>query len=190
MRKKTFFILIAALLLTLSACGGPQTTPPEPEEDKMLTVEEILATTPAADLTCGAYDLVKYTRPYRSSQIIYNETAIFVTDENGSIPKATLMYPPARVLEVRNAALDVKYVEGTDYVVEADGRISLPAGSAVYVTPYDEYYVTAAQEPNADYRFPSASHAGRYLKYAEADYFYSKQICVTYIRTAAYTGPK
>lgn len=181
MKTRIFTLFLALCCGLLFGCGGPGTE----EETGMKTVDEILAQTAASELTCSKYQLKKYTQPYWKSQIVYNETVMFVADAQGNVPEKKLAFPIAKVLEVRDSTLGTQYAEGTDYAVTGEGSLRLTGGSRIPVTVFADYYVEQDKGAGA----LSKSQPGRYLDYGEGDYFYRKQVCVTYIRTEEYQGP-
>lgn len=187
MRKIFTLILILVLIFAVASCApdddGPINTP---EPNRMLTVEEILSTYSQEKLSCAEYKLAKYTQFVWDSQVIYNETAMFFRNEEGEVPDKTLLYDIAKVLEVRDSSLKTLYVEGEDYEV-VDGKLRWLEGSEIYVMDYDDYYIDEPNNPNAV--FSSESIPGKYYYYSEGNYFYSKQVCVTYITTKEWEGP-
>lgn len=79
-----FLCLIMAFLGVLcTGCERGEVTPSD-DGKEWLTVEEIMETYSAGKLKCDRYSLAKYTTPYWTSQIIYNETVCFY-EENGVI---------------------------------------------------------------------------------------------------------
>ncbi len=156
-------------------------------EKEMLTVDEILETTSASRLKCDKYSLSKYMKEVWASQIIYNETAMFFRDENGTVGDKTMLFDIAKVLEVRNNTLEILYEEGKDYTV-VDGKLRWLDGSDIFVMDYNDFWLDAPNDPNA--AFSSESHPGKYYYYTEGSYFASKQVSVTYIRTEKWNGPE
>ncbi len=185
MKRKLLAVGCACLLAVTALTGCGRGEPDPKEEGGMLTLEQVLQSAGPQDLTCPEYDLAKYTASYRDSQIIYNETVMFVR-QDGKFTERKLLYRPAKVLEVRNYALDRLYEEGRDYQVTADGIQILP-GSAMPVLDESDFYVE--QPGSSDTAFQSIS-TGKYLRYDEGSYFPSHQVCVTYVRTEAYYGPE
>lgn len=159
---------------------------PEWDANRLLTVDEILQTYPKSKLKCDEYSLNKYVTPYWTSQVIYNETVCFY-EEDGVVQAENLMYKPAKILEVRNYGLDKLYVEGEDYVMTENG-IALTENSTIPTTNFDFFYLDEPFDPNA--AFKSIQYPDKYVAYNEFQYFTNKQICVTYIRTEEWSGPK
>lgn len=156
-------------------------------EQKMLSVEEILSTYSASMLKCDKYQLGKYMKPVWGNQVIYNETVMFFEDKDGNIKDKTLLYPIAKILEVRDSTLSVLYEEGKDYTV-VDGKLHYVEGSSIWLTKYNDYFLD--QPNNANAAFSSIKEEGKYYYYSEGDYFSKKQVSVTYIRTTEWEGPK
>ena len=155
-------------------------------ETKLLSVEEIMSNYSSSMLKCSSYSLGKYMKPVWDNQIIYNETAMFFKDKDGSIKDKTLLYPIAKILEVRDSTLNILYEEGKDYSV-VDGKLHYLEGSSIWLTDYNDYYLDAPHNSNA--AFASIKEEGKYYYYSEGDYFSKKQVAVTYIRTAEWEGP-
>ena len=98
--------------IALVGCGGRTDNPNgrPPEEDTLKSVEEILEEATPSELKCDKYQMKKYTRPYWKNQIIYNETVMFISDADGSVPAKSLAFPIAKILEVRDSTLETLYV--------------------------------------------------------------------------------
>ena len=126
-------------------------------------------------------------KPVWETQVIYNETVMFFKDKDGTIKDKTLLYPISKILEVRNNTLNTLYEEGKDYSV-VDGKLHYLEGSSIYLMEYDNYYLDAPNNSNA--AFSSVKEEGKYYYYSEGDYFSSKQVSVTYIRTTEWNGPE
>lgn len=187
--KKILALILSVLTLCLCAsCGGTNggdKEPPKEDENRLLTVEEIMESYSAGKLKCDKYSLAKYTSPYWTNQVIYNETVCFYA-ENGAVQEKKLMYKPAKILEVRSYGLDKLYEEGSDYVMTAEG-IKLSENSTIPHTDFDFFYLDEPLDPNAAFR--SISHPDKFVAYNEFQRFTDKQVCVTYIRTEEYKGP-
>ena len=183
-------VLGGLCMISCAAKGGDTASDSEKaheEEKRLLTVEEIMETSSKSSLKCDEYNLTKYMKEVWNSQIIYNETAMFFRDENGSISDKTMIYPIAKVLEVRNNTLETLYEEGKDYTVE-NGKLHITEGSAIPVMKFEDYLTETPNNPSAV--FASAAYEGRYYYYTEGQEMTSKQVSVTYIRTDEWTGPE
>lgn len=177
--KRWVAFLLCLFCLGLLGCG-------EKSEEGLKTVDQILSETAASQLTCSKYQLKKYTQPFWKNQIVYNETVMFIASADGSIPEKQLAFPIAKVLEVRDSTLQTLYTEEEDYVVTEGGSLKVTPNSRIPVTAYDDYYLL--QDKPGGIGALSKSQEGRYLDYGEGDYFYKKQVCVTYIRTTEFEG--
>lgn len=180
--KKFLSMTLAAVMCFCAFGCAPDTS----NDGGMKTVDQILKETSAEDLKCEEYDLGKYTAPYYDSQIIYNETVMFV-ENDGAFAEKKLMYKPGKILEVRSYDLKTLYKENVDYTVTENGIMRTPNSSMPYLTE-DDFYV---DEPgNANTAFASISREGQFCKYDEGIYFPFHQVAVTYIHTEEYYGPE
>lgn len=203
MKKIIALILATASLLTFTCCdafdgaqsssvsemeasGSTETSSIE-EKQPLKTVEEIMAETSAEDLSCAAYDREKYLASIWDSQIVYNETVCFIQNEDGSFPVEQLAYPIAKVLEIRDSTLGTLYTEGVDYEI-VEGGIRLLENTSVEHFQFNDFYLK--DRPTSSSVVKSLEYSDRYLKLGDGGYFYSRQTCVTYIRTTEYDGPK
>lgn len=184
-RINLIILSIVILLISFYGCGQLSDNDDEQQEEEvLLTVDEILETYSESSLKCDKYDLHKYTSPIWKSQIIYNESVMFVRGEDGSVPVKNLTYPIAKILEVRNNTLEILYEEGMDYTVTEDGSFKLTENSRIPVWERNQYYLDQMESQP----FKSKS-TGKYLKYGEGTTFTSMQTFITYIRTTKYDGP-
>lgn len=67
------------------------------------------------------YNLDEYLIPLWEGNIVYDESIMVVRNRNGSISLQPLAYKATKIISVKNAALTVTYVEGTDYLLQ-DGN--------------------------------------------------------------------
>ena len=200
--KKLLIILFALMIIFVTGCSNKTTNnstkesttvkstdaqPTMTERQGLLSVDEILESYSKSMLKCDSYSLGKYMKYVWNNQIIYNETAMFFEEKDGTIKDKTLLYPIAKVLEVRDNTLNTLYEEGKDYTV-VDGKLHYVEGSSIWLTKYDDYYLDVPN--NKDAAFRSAKEEGKYYYYAEGDYFAKKQVSVTYIRTTEWEGPE
>lgn len=128
------------------------------------------------------YRLETYMLPYWQGKTMYNETCMFVKNQDGSLDPAPLLFRPVRILDVRSFDLKQIYREGVDYTVEG-AFIRLLPGSGIPVWDFDEYYPEQYVEGKS---FPCTN--GRNIKYAEGSTFISKQIAVTYEYSEKWEG--
>lgn len=132
------------------------------------------------------YNLETWLLPLWGAREIYNETFMFVGEEDSP----SFLYQPEEIIAVRNYGLDTEYREGKDYRISG-GRIQRLKGSAIPFFSLDEFYRTesdtvgiAVVPDRAVQRFPEK----RYLKYGEGDTFTSRQIAVTYRHGGKWDG--
>ena len=107
------------------------------------------------------YDLTAYMSPFWEGDIVYNETAMVLKNEDGSISPVGLMYEIGSVIAVRNYGLDTLYEEGKDYEVQ-NGKLVIKDNGAIYsdmALDYDQYYF-----PEYDGSNNLASNGGGILK--------------------------
>ena len=77
----------------------------------------------------------KYLAPFWRATHVTADPVVFIRDA-GQDTAAHLLFPPETISAVTNAAGDVAYHEGVDYLVEArEGRIVRPAASRMPLTP-------------------------------------------------------
>lgn len=132
------------------------------------------------------YNLGAWLKPIWNTREIYNETVLFVGEEDA----APLLYTPAQVLSVRSYGLDVEYREGKDYEIK-DGKICRLPGSDIPYFTVDEYYSVTPHETVGVPLFGTYAaqfSEQRYIKYGEGDTFTSRQIAVTYTHDMPWTG--
>lgn len=128
------------------------------------------------------YTLEAYMAPVWQGDIVYNETLMFVENEDGSLDPAPLLYEPVEVLSVRSFDLLTEYEPGNDYTVE-NGRIALTPGSRIYRWAYSDYY--------PDHAIPGATFeksGGGFIAFGEGDTFFKTQIAVTYRHKGQWSG--
>ncbi len=129
------------------------------------------------------YTLEAYMQPVWQGDIVYNETLMFVEDENGNVPPAPLLYKPDEVISLRSFDLATEYVPGEDYTVDGNGCIVLTENSRIVKWSYAEYYPPEA--------IPSRTFdktGGGYLSFGEGDTYYKTQVAVTYRHSDAWEG--
>ncbi len=131
-------------------------------------------------------DLALYMQPIWAGNRVHGETLMFVPDAvTGEIAPAPLLYPPDEVLAVCSPDGSLRYEEGVDYTVTPEGCIALTENTRIYRWKYDDYYLDHIEQ----YGLPSRSAPGRFLKYAEGDYFTKTQVWVTYTHSGRWDGP-
>lgn len=78
-------------------------------------------------------------RPIWVGDRVEGESVLFLRAAEGQPARAELLFPPTRIIAIRNSAGDVTYEEGRDYLWKSGSReITLPAGSRIAsFTPQD-----------------------------------------------------
>ncbi len=143
------------------------------------------------NLTVWNEEMMKaYLKPYWSTDMIYNETVVFI-GETGS---AKLMYTPTEVNSVRNYFLTTTYVEGVDYEIEGN-VIRRLQGSSMPYWRLEDYYLDApnwdvvqllANKSNIEF---DLGDGDKYLPYYDNDTtFTGRQVAVTYRHNDTYSG--
>lgn len=181
--KKTIFIIIVFCIFILNACQPQSTTPPsENNTDTDLAEKGEL-------MDYNTYNLNTYLKPLWNTREVYNETVLFV----GENDEAPLIYgKTAKILSVTNYGLNITYQENIDYTF-SNGKIKRTENSNIPFFTIDEYYKKApdtieikVNHSKLNYNFDSQ----RYLKYGEKDTFTSKQIAITYTHDSPWSGYK
>ena len=95
------------------------------------------------------FELDKFLYPIWREDVSYAEAAFVREGEDGKIAPITLLYPIDEIISVRNAALDVEYVRGVDYEVDAEGRIVILEGTSIPVLAYKDYFFPMSAEEHA-----------------------------------------
>jgi lysophospholipase L1-like esterase len=171
--KKTAIFLSLLLILSFTGCKKEET-----QVKKLAPENEIMR--------YDVYDFDAYLKPLWYTREIYNETVMFV----GENDEAKLLYNPSEIISVRNYGLDVEYKNGIDYIIE-NGKIKMTENSAIPYFEIEEYYLISPSsiEIGVDKTKLNITLEGnRYLKYGEADTFTSKQIAVTYRHNEEWKG--
>lgn len=193
MKKRMLCVLLAALLAvaTFTGCtpasGDKETdTAATSEATELLTEPETEPEETIMDYT--KYTLDAYTKPYWEGSTVYNETVLFVGEDD----KAPLLYTPSKIISVRNYGLDVEYEEGVDYVIE-DGCLRLCENSAIPYFEVDKFYPdktgtvgTNCWQMNAAGIKESGGH--KLSVYGEGNTFNVYQIAVTYEHEEEWSG--
>lgn len=133
-----------------------------------------------------SYSLETWLRPVWHTREMYNETVLFVGEED----EAPLLYRPSEIRSVRSYGLNVEYTEGKDYILTEEGKIRRLRGSAIPYFETDEYYRKEPDTvPVAVFgKYAAGFQENRYIKYGEKDTFTSRQIAVTYAHDCVWEG--
>ena len=130
------------------------------------------------------YDLDIYMKPLWEGDVVYNETLMFVGEEDC----APLLYPAVEIISVRSYDLTKEYVCGVDYKYNAKRNcIVLKESTSMPYIPLDEYYLSNFR-PGAS--FLCSLPCKPYISFREGNYFSSKQVAVTYRHTGQQNLPK
>ena len=179
--KKRFLAICCSLLLCFSvgcASGGQTVTPDE--NPKLAQKGEWM------DVT--EYDREAYLIPYWHTREVYNETVLFVGEEDA----ASLLYTPSEIVSVRNYGLNIVYEEGKDYVFK-NGKLCRLPDSAIPYMEVNEYYRKMPDSTVLEVRkeYVDMELSGvRYLKYGETDTFTKYQIAVSYKHDSPWRGTR
>lgn len=117
-------------------------------------------------------------RPVWEGGVIHHESVTFVGDQ-----PAPLLFDPAEVLSVRDAAQTRDYTRGRDWTLRA-GRLALPPGSGIFSFRAEELVAVEAVEGT----FPRIG--GGHVRHAEGHYFHDRQVAVSYRCASEWTGPR
>lgn len=148
--------------------------------------QETETTDPEDEEVKRSYDLYEYLKPIWDTDTVYNETFMFLGEED----EAPFLYEPIEILGVKNYCLDKEYIEGKDYTVENGKLKRLKGGGIPYYTP-GQYYTTEpghygilVDKEKIAYELDGT----RYLLYGEMDTFTRNQVAVTYKVASEWTG--
>lgn len=128
------------------------------------------------------YNIDNYLIPYWTGNIMYDESAFVLEDENGGILPINLLYKPDKILSVTDSELKTTYKEGTDYSFE-NGVLRVLPGGNIPVMKYRDYYLDEEIEGKSFMR-----QNGKFLAFAEFSLMYPKQIAVTYTHSDSWDG--
>ena len=176
MRKILSFLFAMLMVCSFTACDKKNNSSDSAEKSEALLAEE-------QELReYSQYNRETYLRPYWNTREMYNETVLFV-GENDSAP---LLYEPSEIISVRNYGLDIEYKENEDYVLE-NGKIKRTSNSKIPYMEINEYYkkipdgteLILDKSAVEEQMLPFIS-GPRYLKYGETTTFTKYQIAVTY----------
>lgn len=125
MRKSKFCKKLICILSCVATCAS------------VFAPISVSAATIYPEYSSAVYD-TNITRPYWESDVIFNEVCCPIGRwDNGSEAGygegcAFLTYKPVKILSVKDQTLKKTYVEGTDYVVDANThKLTFPQGSRI-----------------------------------------------------------
>ena len=118
-------------------------------------------------------NIPEMVEPYNTAKVIRDESImpLYKKGESGDLV-ITLMDDIKEVISLTTATKDRTFEEGKDYLVK-DGKRVIPAGSEIYVMPWEEYNPTEGT--------PFECTLGGCLIFGGANDFHKKQYSVTYI---------
>lgn len=127
------------------------------------------------------YNCREYTRPVWQGDIIFHESFLPLADRR--IP---LLYTPDEIISVTNAAHNVVYTEGKDYLLR-DSVLYIPENSDIQIMRWDEYNPTNVS-PNRYNASGFTCLSGGYLKFAEGAEFHNAQYAISYRHSDIWSG--
>lgn len=185
--KKYKRIILAAVIIFAMVLGCADNN----NQKRMFTLEEIEQMINEEDKQCANYQfdyetIQKYIAPVWDSQIIYNETALFIAEANGETKPLALIYKAAKILSVKksNNLNGEAFIEGKDYILTQDGKIALTSDSAIQPVTYEAYYPEAS---DWFYKHPDGKVSGIT---SSAALIRQYELSITYIRVQEYEGSK
>ena len=125
------------------------------------------------------YDHETYTLPLWEGDTVYNETIMFVGEN-----EAPLLYYPDKVISVLSYDLKTEYTEGEDYTVR-DGKIVLTENTRIPSFSLEEYYPAEAVAGKC---FASNVEGHPYIFFSEGSTIFQRQIHVTYTHSDTWQG--
>ena len=205
--KRAVALTVCALTVALGGCSTAAAAPTQSVNKGMVAAMSATPTNGAGDLEIQAnstestmyenvdlsifdlprYDNEKYLQYYWDSNIMYNESAMIVRNEDGSLDSVKLLFNVDEMISVRSADLKIKYVEGVDYKVE-NGVLTILEDGSIPILDYDKMYFESnpgesssgntVEENQKVKAYPTVD--GKYEIYQEAGLLYVHQIAVTY----------
>lgn len=138
---------------------------------------------PSADLHTEQV-VASLREPFWASSTMHRETLLFVERQPGTMPTATLLFPPEKVSTVRGANCGTAYQEGRDFVLDKTaGTLTLTAGSRIPSKRLGELY------PPLDSPMPKIGprrdDPSTGLLFSEGHFFHDLQVEITYTHASA-----
>ena len=130
------------------------------------------------------YDRAAFSAPFWKDNLMLHESVWPIGEGDLTIP---LLFTPDEILSVRSTSLATEYREGRDYLLR-DGKLVLPAGTTIPVTPASTY-VSPDPQPNKHNPMGFLHRDGGYLYFGETDNIINRQIVVTYRHSDSWDGP-
>lgn len=133
------------------------------------------------------YDNSKYLQYFWDNNITYNESAMIMRNADGTLDSVKLLFNIDKIISVRSADLQTKYIEGVDYKIENGILIILENGN-IPILDYNKVHFETNPGANSSgstvegnsnvSAFPTVD--GKYEIYQEGGILYEHQIAVTY----------
>ncbi len=128
-------------------------------------------------MTYERYSPDTYIRPYWKGDVIYNETVMFMNED-----EVPLLFEPTEILSVRSYDLKTEFEAGRDYVLQ-NGRLYRPQGSTMPYMPKEVYY------PSDPKQICHCSVEGHpYLLWGDDKKLWMHQVHVTYRHAGRWEG--
>lgn len=128
------------------------------------------------------YDLKKSMDFVWEGDTAYQEMVLPLQDKDGKVVMP-LLYKADKILKVESATLTTVYKEGKDYVLQSDGTMLIPDGSAIRSMPYADMYPTASSATCLE------TLSGSYESIFYPGVLHAYFVCVTYTHNDRWTGP-
>lgn len=125
----------------------------------------------------------KVSDPFFYGNVIYNETVMLRTQEDGT-GLGYLRFAPTKIISIRDFTLTTEYTEGSDYVIDGNA-ISAPTGSRIgHWTNRQMWGEEDLPDPyvikdNLSNRDTDCMRMGATI-YTESPFYYGTQVYVTY----------
>lgn len=125
------------------------------------------------------YDPSTYIHPYWIGDTVYNETVMFMNED-----EVPLLFKASKILSVRSSDLKAEFVEGVDYVLRDGKLLRLPSSTMPYM-PKDVYY---PENPAPNHVCHCSVPGHPYLLWGDDVKLFEHQVHVTYVHDDAWTG--
>lgn len=143
-------------------------------------------TYPDHDPAVRAAEAESVLHPFWASQSMDREPVMFVAQEAGSAPTATLLFPPDGIMSVTNGDGSVTFKQGIDYIWKPGSRtLNLTPNSNIPFMPKADLYPPI--NSNGSYGRTVNGKSGLFFD-PSGHKFQSLQMNVTYDHSAPWTG--
>lgn len=166
-----------------AVCGLTEYTEDEdwsgPSIDGDLSTPDVPVTPDVESLS--KFDLDAYMLPIWDTNIVHNETVMFLWNEN----EAPLLYSADKIIAVRSYALDIVYEEGVDYKLE-NGKLIRLEGSRMPCADESMFYTESGSSMKGYVEVD-----GQVVPLYAGDNVLKKwQVAVTYTHSDEWAGPE